>query len=146
MLCHFQEKESVFLLDDKRISEINMMSGRTKKRTPRLHPLLNSVVTMASSYNGELQEKSPSFLFENAFLAFCRFMYLFIFLGSWLCGLLVSGELFLWNRDKDLLKTAAAAPEIDEIITPFQGMYSRKLVSSVILQFKVFIIIIIISV
>lgn len=48
-----QEKESVFLLDDKRISEINMVSGRTKKRTPKLHPLLNSVVTMASSHNGE---------------------------------------------------------------------------------------------
>uniref|UniRef100_A0A3B4XUB5 Uncharacterized protein n=1 Tax=Seriola lalandi dorsalis TaxID=1841481 RepID=A0A3B4XUB5_SERLL len=77
-----QEKESVFLLDDKRISEINMVSGRTKKRTPKLHPLLNSVVTMASSHN-----------------------------GIWLCGLLVSGELFLWNRDKDLLKTAAAALE-----------------------------------
>lgn len=54
-LCHvtLQEKESVFLLDDKRISEINMVSGRTKKRTPKLHPLLNNVVTMASSYNGE---------------------------------------------------------------------------------------------
>lgn len=49
-----QEKESVFLLDDKRISEINMVSGRTKKRTPKLHPLLNNVVTMASSQNGEL--------------------------------------------------------------------------------------------
>lgn len=48
-----QEKESVYLLDDKRISEINMVSGRTKKRTPKLHPLLNSVVTMASSHNGE---------------------------------------------------------------------------------------------
>lgn len=54
-LCRvtFQEKESVFLLDDKRISEINMVSGRTKKRTPKLHPLLNNVVTMSSSHNGE---------------------------------------------------------------------------------------------
>uniref|UniRef100_A0A3Q2PYX9 Uncharacterized protein n=1 Tax=Fundulus heteroclitus TaxID=8078 RepID=A0A3Q2PYX9_FUNHE len=77
-----QEKESVFLLDDKRISEINMVSGRTKKRTPKLHPLLSNVVKMASSHN-----------------------------GMWLCGLLASGELFLWNRDKDLLKTAAAEPE-----------------------------------
>lgn len=49
----FQEKESVFLLDDKRISEINMVSGRTRKRTPKLHPLLSSVVTMTSSCNGE---------------------------------------------------------------------------------------------
>lgn len=47
-----QEKESVFLLDDKRISEINMVSGRTKKRIPKIHPFLNHVVTMASSHNG----------------------------------------------------------------------------------------------
>ncbi|XP_076614742.1 ciliogenesis and planar polarity effector 1 [Chaetodon auriga] len=91
-----KEKESVFLLDDKRISEINMVSGRTKKRTPKLHPLLNSVVTMASSHN-----------------------------GMWLCGLLVSGELFLWNRDKDLLKTAAAVPEVVHMITTVQGNTTR---------------------
>ncbi|XP_027137955.1 ciliogenesis and planar polarity effector 1 isoform X4 [Larimichthys crocea] len=90
-----KEKESVFLLDDKRISEINMVSGRTKKRTPKLHPLLNSVVTMASSHS-----------------------------GMWLCGLLVSGELFLWNRDKDLLKTAAAVPEVVHLITDTQSMHS----------------------
>ncbi|KAM4720370.1 ciliogenesis and planar polarity effector 1 isoform 2-T3 [Anableps anableps] len=87
-----QEKESVFLLDDKRISEINMLSGRTKKRMPKLHPLLSSVVKMASSHN-----------------------------GMWLCGLLVSGELFLWNRDKDLLKTATAVPEVVQIINSAQG-------------------------
>ncbi|XP_054468861.1 ciliogenesis and planar polarity effector 1 [Anoplopoma fimbria] len=91
-----KEKESVFLLDDRRISEINMVSGRTKKRTPKLHPLLNSVVTMASSHN-----------------------------GMWLCGLLVSGELFLWNRDKDLLKTAAAVPEVVQMITAVQGNAMR---------------------
>lgn len=91
-----KEKESVFLLDDRRISEINMMSGRTKKRTPKLHPLLNSVVTMASSHN-----------------------------GMWLCGLLVSGELFLWNRDKDLLKTAAAVPQVVQVITDVQGNAMR---------------------
>ncbi|XP_051268723.1 ciliogenesis and planar polarity effector 1 isoform X1 [Dicentrarchus labrax] len=91
-----KEKESVFLLDDKRISEINMVSGRTKKRTPKLHPLLNSVMTMASSHN-----------------------------GMWLCGLLVSGELFLWNRDKDLLKTAAAVPEVVHMITAVQGNATR---------------------
>ncbi|XP_060931057.1 ciliogenesis and planar polarity effector 1 [Limanda limanda] len=91
-----QEKESVFLLDDKRISEINMVSGRTKKRTPKLHPLLSSVVTMASSRS-----------------------------GVWLCGILVSGELFLWNRDKDLLKTAAAAPEVVKVMTSSQGNTTR---------------------
>ncbi|XP_068429824.1 ciliogenesis and planar polarity effector 1 isoform X2 [Clinocottus analis] len=91
-----KEKESVFLLDDRRISEINMMSGRTKKRTPKLHPLLNSVVTMASSHN-----------------------------GMWLCGLLVSGEIFLWNRDRDSLKNAAGVPEVVEMITAVQGSATR---------------------
>ncbi|KAG7498681.1 cilioproteinsis and planar polarity effector 1 isoform X1 [Solea senegalensis] len=91
-----QEKESVFLLDDKRVSEINMVSGRTKKRTPKLHPLLNNVLTMTSSQ--------------------C---------GTWLCGVLVSGELFLWNRDRDLLKTAAAAPEVLQVITAAQGNSTR---------------------
>uniref|UniRef100_UPI003AAFEDE3 ciliogenesis and planar polarity effector 1 n=1 Tax=Centroberyx gerrardi TaxID=166262 RepID=UPI003AAFEDE3 len=91
-----QEKESVFLLDDKRISEINMVSGRTKKKTPKLYPLLTSVVTMAASQN-----------------------------GVWLSGLLVSGELFLWNRDKDLLKTAAAVPQVAQLITAVQGNGTR---------------------
>ncbi|KAM3599738.1 uncharacterized protein V6R79_010631 [Siganus canaliculatus] len=91
-----KEKESVFLLDDKRISEINMVSGRTRKKTPKLHPLLNNVVTMASSDN-----------------------------GMWLCGLLVSGELFLWNRDKDSLKSAAGVPEVVHMITAIQGSATR---------------------
>lgn len=42
----------------------------------------------------------------------------------WLCGLLVSGELFLWNRDKDLLKTTATVPEVVHVITAVQGTYS----------------------
>ncbi|XP_074546537.1 ciliogenesis and planar polarity effector 1 isoform X2 [Halichoeres trimaculatus] len=91
-----KEKESVFLLDDKRISEINMVSGRTRKKTPKLHPLLNSVVTMASSHN-----------------------------GMWLCGLMMSGELFLWNRDKDLLKTAASVLEVVQLISDTQGNATR---------------------
>lgn len=43
-------------------------------------------------------------------------------LGLWLCGLLASGELFLWNRDKDLLKTAAAAPDVAKTVTAAQGV------------------------
>ncbi|XP_053708695.1 ciliogenesis and planar polarity effector 1 isoform X1 [Synchiropus splendidus] len=91
-----QEKESVFLLDDKRISEINMVSGQTKKKTPKLHPMLNRVVTMAASNN-----------------------------GVWLCGLLSSGELFLWNRDKDLLKTAAAALQVFHLVDAIKGCQGR---------------------
>uniref|UniRef100_A0AAY5JXE7 Uncharacterized protein n=1 Tax=Esox lucius TaxID=8010 RepID=A0AAY5JXE7_ESOLU len=88
------ENESVFLLDDKRISEINMVSGRTKKKTPKLHTMLPRVVTMAASQN-----------------------------GVWLAGLLVSGEMFLWNRDKDLLKTASAVPTVAQLISVAQGLY-----------------------
>ncbi|KAK7898647.1 hypothetical protein WMY93_019500 [Mugilogobius chulae] len=91
-----QEKESVFLLDDKRISEINMVSGRTKKRTPKLHPLLNNVVTMGSSSN-----------------------------GMWLCGLLKTGKIFMWNRDKDLLKTTTTLPEVAHFTSCIQGSASR---------------------
>ncbi|XP_057675157.1 ciliogenesis and planar polarity effector 1 isoform X1 [Corythoichthys intestinalis] len=91
-----QEKESVFLFDDKRISKINIVSGRTKKKTPELHPLLNKVVTMAPSRN-----------------------------GMWFCGLLTSGELFLWNTDKDLLRTAAAVPEVIQMITSTKGKAAR---------------------
>ncbi|XP_061603123.1 LOW QUALITY PROTEIN: ciliogenesis and planar polarity effector 1 [Phyllopteryx taeniolatus] len=91
-----QEKECVFLVDDKRISEINMVSGRTKKKTPKLHPFLNNVVTMAPSHN-----------------------------GIWFCGLLASGELFLWNRDKDMLKTVAAVSEVVQMITAVQGNATR---------------------
>ncbi|KAM6901683.1 ciliogenesis and planar polarity effector 1-like [Lycodopsis pacificus] len=45
--------------------------------------------------------------------------------GMWLCGLLVSGELFLWNRNKDLLKTAAAVPQVVQVITDVQGNAMR---------------------
>ncbi|XP_028317922.1 ciliogenesis and planar polarity effector 1 isoform X2 [Gouania willdenowi] len=91
-----EEMESVFLLDDKRISEINMVSGRTKKRIPKLHSLLSSVVTLSNSHT-----------------------------GMWLCGLLVTGELFLWNRDKELLKMAAAASHVVQMITDVQGNSSK---------------------
>ncbi|XP_041110948.1 ciliogenesis and planar polarity effector 1 isoform X3 [Polyodon spathula] len=83
-----QEKESVFLLDDKRISEINLVSGRTKKKTPKLQSLLKNVVTMTASKN-----------------------------GVWLVGILGSGELFLWHKDRDCLKTVAAAEDVSQVVT-----------------------------
>lgn len=64
----------MFLLDDKRISEINMVSGRTKKKTPKLHHLLSSVVTMSSSHNGELSmltEAKAILSVDNPSLACC---------------------------------------------------------------------------
>lgn len=38
----------------------------------------------------------------------------------------MSGELFLWNRDKDLLKTSAAVSEVAQIIASSKGLYCMK--------------------
>ncbi|XP_056323405.1 ciliogenesis and planar polarity effector 1 [Danio aesculapii] len=90
-----REKEGVFLLDDNRISEIHLSSGRTKKKISKLQPLLQRVVTMSASQN-----------------------------GMWLVGLLVSGELFLWNKDKDLLKTVSAVPEVQQLLSDIKASVS----------------------
>ncbi|XP_056117384.1 ciliogenesis and planar polarity effector 1 [Rhinichthys klamathensis goyatoka] len=87
-----REKEGVFLLDDSRISEVHLLSGRTKKKIPKLQPLLQRVVSMSASQN-----------------------------GVWLVGLLVSGELFLWNKDKDLLKTVSAVPAVHQLVSSIKG-------------------------
>ncbi len=50
---YFQEKEGVFLLDDSRISEIHLASGRSRKKNPKLQPLLQKVLTMSASQNGK---------------------------------------------------------------------------------------------
>ncbi|XP_041742100.1 ciliogenesis and planar polarity effector 1 [Coregonus clupeaformis] len=42
-------------------------------------------------------------------------------IGVWLAGLLVSGEMFLWSRDKDSLKTVAAVPTVAQLVTAAQG-------------------------
>lgn len=47
-----QEKEAIFLLDDKYINEINLASGKTKKKIPRLQSLLKNVVVLTTSRNG----------------------------------------------------------------------------------------------
>ncbi|KAG5834760.1 hypothetical protein ANANG_G00264980 [Anguilla anguilla] len=82
------EKESVFLLDDNRISEINMVSGRTKRKVPKLQPLVQRALTTTVSQN-----------------------------GMWLAGLLVSGDVFLWSKDRGCLKTINAAPSVSELVT-----------------------------
>ncbi|NXD09083.1 CPLN1 protein, partial [Nothocercus nigrocapillus] len=87
-----QEKETIFLLDDKHINEINLSSGRTKRKIPRLQSLLKNVVVLTTSRN-----------------------------GAWLAGILTTGELFLWNKDQDLLKTVPAIEESRTAITAAQG-------------------------
>ncbi|NXW83315.1 CPLN1 protein, partial [Alopecoenas beccarii] len=89
-----QEKEAVFLLDDKRINEINLTSGKTKKKIPQLQSLLKNVVVLTTSRN-----------------------------GAWLAGILKTGELFLWNKDQDCLKIVPATEESSKIVAAAQGRF-----------------------
>ncbi|XP_022454763.2 ciliogenesis and planar polarity effector 1 isoform X2 [Delphinapterus leucas] len=82
-----QENEAVFLLDDKFINELNLLSGRTKKKIPSLQPLLKDVTVLTTSSN-----------------------------DAWLAGVLATGELFLWNKDQDCLKTIQATEKPKEMI------------------------------
>ncbi|XP_029766764.1 ciliogenesis and planar polarity effector 1 [Terrapene carolina triunguis] len=91
-----QEKEAIFLLDDKCISEINLLSGKTKKKIPRLQSLLKNVVVLATSRN-----------------------------GAWLAGIVTTGELFLWNKDQDYLKIVPAIEESSKVVTAAQECSMR---------------------
>ncbi|XP_032193468.1 ciliogenesis and planar polarity effector 1 isoform X2 [Mustela erminea] len=82
-----QENEAVFLLDDKFINEINLLSGRTKKKIPCLQPLLKDAIVLTTSIN-----------------------------DAWLAGVLTTGELFLWNKDQDCLKTIQTTEEPKKMI------------------------------
>ncbi|KFP74019.1 Uncharacterized protein C5orf42, partial [Apaloderma vittatum] len=82
-----QEKEAIFLLDDKHINEINLASGKTKKKIPQLQSLLKNVVVLSTSRN-----------------------------GAWLAGILATGELFLWNKDQDCLKIVPAIDESRKVV------------------------------
>uniref|UniRef100_A0A5F8GH69 Ciliosis and planar polarity effector complex subunit 1 n=1 Tax=Monodelphis domestica TaxID=13616 RepID=A0A5F8GH69_MONDO len=83
-----QEKEAIFLLDDRHVNEINLPSGKTKKKIPRLQLLLKNVVILTTSSN-----------------------------DAWLAGILNTGEIFLWNKDHDCLKTVSATEESKTLIT-----------------------------
>ncbi|XP_074851741.1 ciliogenesis and planar polarity effector 1 [Carettochelys insculpta] len=91
-----QEKEAVFLIDDKCISEINLLTGKTKKKIPRFQSLLKNIVVLATSRN-----------------------------GAWLAGILTTGELFLWNKDKDYLKTVPAIEESSKMVIAAQESLMR---------------------
>nr|XP_021527534.1 protein JBTS17 isoform X13 [Aotus nancymaae] len=82
-----KEKEAVFLLDDKFINEINLLSGKIKKKIRSLQPLLKDVIVLTTSSN-----------------------------DAWLAGILITGELFLWNKDQDCLKTIPITEKPKEMI------------------------------
>ncbi|XP_071587086.1 ciliogenesis and planar polarity effector 1 isoform X2 [Heliangelus exortis] len=99
MKCSFffeQEKEAVFLLDDRHINEINLASGKTKKKIPRLQSLLKNVVVLTTSRN-----------------------------GAWLAGMLKTGELFLWNKDRDCLKIVPAIEESRRVVAAAEECLMR---------------------
>ncbi|XP_058026096.1 ciliogenesis and planar polarity effector 1 isoform X4 [Ahaetulla prasina] len=85
------EKEAVFLLDDKNIQEINLLSGKTKKKIPQLQTFLKNVIVLSTSRN-----------------------------GAWLAGMLKTGELFLWNKDQDIIKTVPAIEESKKVAMAVQ--------------------------
>ncbi|XP_030323883.1 ciliogenesis and planar polarity effector 1 [Calypte anna] len=91
-----QEKEAVFLLDDRHINEINLASGKTKKKIPRLQSLLKNVVVLTTSRN-----------------------------GAWLAGMLKTGELFLWNKDRDCLKIVPAIEESKRVVAAAEECLMR---------------------
>ncbi|XP_063114153.1 ciliogenesis and planar polarity effector 1 isoform X4 [Cavia porcellus] len=80
------ENEAVFLLDDKLINEINLLSGKTKK-IPSLQPLLKDVFVLTTSSN-----------------------------DAWLAGVLAKGDLFLWNKDQDCVKSIQVTEKPKEMI------------------------------
>uniref|UniRef100_A0A2K5S716 Ciliogenesis and planar polarity effector complex subunit 1 n=1 Tax=Cebus imitator TaxID=2715852 RepID=A0A2K5S716_CEBIM len=82
-----KEKEAVFLLDDKFVNEINLLSGKVKKKIPSLQPLLKDAIVLTTSSN-----------------------------DAWLAGILITGELFLWNKDQDCLKTIPITEKPKEMI------------------------------
>lgn len=41
--------------------------------------------------------------------------------GAWLAGILTTGELFLWNKDQDCLKTVPAIEESRKVVAAAQG-------------------------
>ncbi|XP_069897149.1 ciliogenesis and planar polarity effector 1 isoform X3 [Dipodomys merriami] len=82
-----QANEAVFLLDDKFINEINLVSGRTKKKIPSLQPFLKDIFFLSTSSN-----------------------------DAWLAGVLTTGELFLWNKDEDWLKMIQVTEKPKEAI------------------------------
>ncbi|XP_077027401.1 ciliogenesis and planar polarity effector 1 isoform X5 [Agelaius phoeniceus] len=91
-----QEKEAVFLLDGKHINEINLSSGKTKKKIPSLQSLLKNVVVLTTSGN-----------------------------AAWLAGILTTGELFLWNKDQDCLKIVPAIEESKKVVAGAQECLMR---------------------
>ncbi|XP_078688724.1 uncharacterized protein LOC144920408 isoform X2 [Branchiostoma floridae x Branchiostoma belcheri] len=80
-----QEKESLLLLDHRRLSLLYLPSGKTKRKITKVNKMLPSTLCMNTSSN-----------------------------GSYLAGLLATGEVFVWHKDTDLLRTTAPLPNMED--------------------------------
>ncbi|CAG5133709.1 unnamed protein product, partial [Candidula unifasciata] len=89
-----KEKESLFLLDDNRVSVLYVPSGKTKRNLQKLSSILPQTVCLAPTSD-----------------------------GSYLVGVQSSGEVFVWNKDRDELKTIVglASLLVDGELTPRDG-------------------------
>ena len=58
-----QAQESIFLVDDHRLSVLYVPSGKTRRRVNKLQPLLEDVTTLSHSENGKAM--LFNFLFEK---------------------------------------------------------------------------------
>ncbi|XP_072373634.1 ciliogenesis and planar polarity effector 1-like [Scyliorhinus torazame] len=82
-----EEKEAILLSGAQRLSMLTLSTGRTQRRIPKLQPLLKNTLSVNTSAN-----------------------------GFWLAGLLNTGELFLWQKDGDCLKTIAAVAGVCAVV------------------------------
>ena len=48
-----QEQDGLYLLDGKRVSQLYIPSGKTKKKISKLHGLMNDVCALNVSQNGK---------------------------------------------------------------------------------------------
>ncbi|CAH1774750.1 unnamed protein product [Owenia fusiformis] len=78
-----QSTESLFMVDTHRLSVLYLPSGKTKRTIPKVSPLLKTAATLSTSNN-----------------------------GAYVCGLLQSGDLFLWHKDTDHLKSITGTPAL----------------------------------
>lgn len=61
-------------------------------------------------------------------LSDCKYCISFLETDAWLAGVLTTGELFLWNKDQDCLKTIQATEKPKEMIKAAAGENVFKLV------------------
>ncbi|XP_032879284.1 ciliogenesis and planar polarity effector 1-like [Amblyraja radiata] len=87
-----QEKEAILLSDVQRLCVLSLSTGRTQRKIGKLQPLLKNVLSVTTSAN-----------------------------GSWLAGVLTTGELFLWRKDADCLKTVGAVEGVSALAAAAQN-------------------------